>query len=251
MRVLKGTLLACAMVVTAAAQSQDPPIGDTRLTVHTLLREDVFAGFLDNNMERFARADKNLDALLAQRPDQRANLLAWKGGMNLYRAVRAHEAGNAADFAKYFKDAKDGFAEAATLSTGDQNDGVAPITGGSYAVFADRLPQEHRAAAWQQAYEAYSVLWKAQGPQIEKMPVHFQGEVLAGMAQSAQRTGRAEESAQFLDRILTLMVDTPFERTARQWKSNPSSAASSNLTCKNCHAAGRLTAKMAALQANK
>src|SRR5690349_3932253 len=69
MRAFKGALLACAMVVTAAAQSQDPPIGDTRLTVHTLLREDVFSGFLDNNMERFARADRNLDALLTQRPD--------------------------------------------------------------------------------------------------------------------------------------------------------------------------------------
>ena len=82
MRAFKGVLLACAMVVTATAQSQEPPIGDTRLTVHTLLREDVFAGFLDNNMERFARADRNLDALLKQRPDQRANLLAWKAGMN-------------------------------------------------------------------------------------------------------------------------------------------------------------------------
>jgi len=249
MRAFKGVLLACAMVVTATAQSQDPPIGDTRLTVHTLLREDVFAGFLDNNMERFARADRNLDALLTQRPDQRANLLAWKAGMNLYRAVLAHEAGKAADFAKYFKDAKDGFAEAAKLATGDEHDGVAPITGGTYAVFADRLPQEYRAAAWQQAYESYSMLWKAQGQQIDKMPVHFQGEVLAGMAQSAQRTGRAEESAQFVDRMLTLMVDTPFEKTARQWKTNPSSAASSNLTCKNCHAAGRLTAKLATLQA--
>ena len=247
MRALKGILLACAMVVTATAQSQDPPIGDTRLTVHTLLREDVFSGFLDNNMERFARADRNLDALLTQRPDQRANLLAWKAGMNLYRAVLAHEAGKAADFAKYFAEAKDGFAEAGKLSTG--GDGVAAIAGGTYGVFADRLPQEHRAAAWQQAYESYSVLWKAQGPQIDKLPVHFQGEVLAGMAQSAQRTGRAEESAQFVDRMLTLLVDTPFEKTARQWKNNPSSAASSNLTCKNCHAAGRLSAKLAALQA--
>jgi len=247
MRALKGILLACAMVVTATAQSQDPPIGDTRLTVHTLLREDVFAGFLDNNMERFARADRNLDALLTQRPDQRANLLAWKAGMNLYRAVLAHDAGNAAEFARLFAEAKEGFAEASKLAT--PSDGVAAITGGSYSVFADRLPQEHRAAAWQQAYESYSVLWKAQSAQIDKMPVHFQGELLGGMAQSAQRTGRAEESAQFVDRMLTLMVDTPFEKTARQWKTNPSSAASSNLTCKNCHAAGRLTAKLATLQA--
>ena len=79
------------------------------------------------------------------------------------------------------------------------------------------------------------------------MPVHFKGELLAGMAQSAQRTGRTEEAAQFVDRMLTMLADTPFERTARQWKADPASAATTNLTCKNCHSPGRLSAKLAAL----
>lgn len=247
MRLLKGTLLALAVMTTAAAQSPEPPIGDTRLTVHTLLREDIFAGFLDNNAERVGRAERNIALLLEQRPADRANLLAWKAGIDLHKAVRAHETGKTADFTKYFQDARDGFAAAAKASTG--RDGVAPITGGSYAVFADRLPQEHRAAAWSDAYDSYALLWKAQAAQVDKMPVHFQGELLAGMAQSAQRTGRTEEAAQFVDRMLTLLVDTPFEKTARQWKANPASAATSNLTCKNCHSPGRLSAKLTALTA--
>lgn len=214
MRLFKGTLLALALATTAAAQSPDPPIADTRLTVHTLLREDIFAGFLENNAERVARAEQNIELLLQQRPAERANLLAWKAGLDVHKAVRAHEAGKAAEFTKYFDAAREGFAAATRASTG--RDGVAAITGGSYAVFADRLPQEHRTAAWSQAYEAYALLWKAQAAQLEKMPVHFQGELLAGMAQSAQRTGRTDEAAQFVDRILTLMADTPFERTAKQ-----------------------------------
>ena len=245
MRLVKGALLAFALATGAAAQSPEPPIADTRLTVHTLLREDVFAGFLDNNMDRVARAERSLDALLKERPTERANLVAWRGGIELLHAVRAHEAGKAGEFATNFQKAKNSFAEAAKLSAG--NDGVAPITGGSYAVFADRLPQEHRAAAWQQAYDSYSMLWQAQHAQLEKMPVHFKGEVLAGMAQSAQRTGRADESAQFVDRMLTMLAETPFEKTARQWKADPKSAASSNLTCKSCHAPGRLSTRLAAL----
>jgi hypothetical protein len=67
------------------------------------------------------------------------------------------------------------------------------------------------------------------------------------MAQSAHRTGRVEESAQFVDRMLTSLAGTPFEKTARQWTDNPSSAATTNLTCKNCHAPGRLSARLAAL----
>src|SRR3982751_639432 len=221
MRLFTSVLLACAVMTSAAAQAPEIPLGDARLTVHTLLREDVFAGFLDNNMERMARGERNIEVLLKDRPDQRGNLLAWKAGIALHRAVRANEAGNAADFARYFKDAREGFAAAAAEPAG--KDGVAAITGGTYAQFADRLPQEYRAAAWAQAYDAYTTLWKAQQAQLEQMPSPFKGEVLAGMAQSAQRTGHAEESAQFIDRMLTMLAGTPFEKTARQWKDNPAS----------------------------
>jgi len=245
MRAFKGALMAFAVTTTLAAQSPEIPLAETRLTVHTLLREDVFSGFLDNNMERVARAEKNLDLLLLQRPGERANLLAWRGAIEVLRAVRGQETGKPEEFAPHFEKARKDFAEASKLSSG--NDGVAPIIGGTYAVFGDRLPQEHRAAAWAQAYDSYSLLWKQQGAQIEQMPVHFKGEVLAGMAQSAQRTGRAEESAQFVDKMLTILAETPFERGARQWKADPASAATTSLTCKNCHAAGRLTAKIAAL----
>jgi hypothetical protein len=245
MRVFRGALMVFAVVATAAAQSPEIPISDTRLTVHTLLREDIFAGFLDNNMERVARAEQHLDTLLKERPDQRANLLAWRGGIEVQRAVRAQETGKPEAFTRHFENARKAFAEAAQFSSG--NDGVAPIIGGTYAFFGDRLPKEHRAAAWAQAYESYSLLWKQQGAQIEQLPVHFKGEVLAGMAQSAHRTGRSEESAEFVEKMLTILAETPFERTARQWKADPASAATTSLTCKNCHAAGRLSAKIAAL----
>lgn len=245
MRAINGVLLAVALVSTAAAQSPDPPLADTRLTVHTLLREDIFAGFLDNNTERVARAERNIEALLQQRPERKGALLAWKGGIALHKAVRAHEGGNAAEFNRHFTDARALFADAQKNSQGD--DGVVPIVGGSYSVFADRLPQEHRAAAWQQSYEMYSTLYQQQADKLEQMPVHFKGEVFAGMAQSAHRTGRTEESAQFVDRMLTSLAGTPFEKTARQWKDTPSSAATTNLTCKNCHAPGRLSARLAAL----
>src|SRR5687767_2551805 len=148
MRLFKGTLLALALVTTAAAQSTEPPIGETRLTVHTLLREDIFAGFFDNNMERVARAEQNIALLLQQRPSEKANLLAWRGGIGVQRAARAHEAGKADEFTKYFRAAREDFAAAAKETSG--NGGVDAITGGSYAFFGDRLPQEHRAAAWAQ-----------------------------------------------------------------------------------------------------
>jgi hypothetical protein len=248
MRAIKSALLVFVVVTGAAAQSPspEPPISDTRLTVHALLREDIFAGFLRDQMEPLARAERNIEVLLKERPDQRGNLLAWKAGTALYRAVAAHESGKPDEFKRYFSEASDGFAGAAKLSSG--NEGVTAITGGTLAILADRLPQDHRAAAWSQAYDNYSMIWKQQGAGIEKMPIHFKGEVLAGMAQSAHRTGRSEESAQFVDKILALLPNTPYEPMAQRWKTDPATAARTNVTCKNCHNPGRLASRLAALE---
>jgi hypothetical protein len=48
--------------------------------------------------------------------------------------------------------------------------------------------------------------------------------------------------------MLVLLADTQYEETARQWKADPASAAKTNLTCKSCHGAGRLSARLKALE---
>lgn len=244
MRATLSLVVLCAAIAGAQTQSPEPPLADARLSVHTLVREDIFAGFLANDMVRFERGERSVEQLLKERPTQRGNLLAWRGGASMQRALMAHEAGNSAEFLKHFEAARAAFAEA---KAAPGNDGVAAVTGGSYAVFADRLPEPQRTQAWQDAYAAYSLIWKQQGPIVDKLPVHHRGELLGGLAQSAQRTGRTDEVAQYLDRMIALLPATPYEATAQQWKANPASAASSKLTCKNCHNAGRLAPTLASL----
>jgi hypothetical protein len=246
MRVVASLVLAFGVIGGVAAQSPEPPLADTRLTVHTLLREDLFSGFMANDMTRFARGERNIEQLLKDRPDQRGNLLAWKGLATMHRAVLAYEAGKKDVFLEQLGASRAAFAEAAKQTSG--NDGVAAITGGTYSVFADRLPEPHRATAWADAYTNYSLLWQQQGAAIDKLPVHHRGEVLGGLVQSAQRTGRTEEMAQHLDRMLTLLQGTPYETTAQQWKANPASAATTRVTCKNCHNPGRLASQLTAPQ---
>lgn len=246
MRVMSTLVLLLITIGGAKAQSPEPPLSDTRLTVHTLVREDIFAGFMANDMVRFARGERNIEQLLKDRPDQRGNLLAWKASARMYRGVLAHESGNSGEFLTHLQAGRAAYAEAAKQTSG--NDGVAAITGGSYAVFADRLPEPHRATAWADAYSNFSLLWQQQGPAIDKLPVHHRGEVLGGLVQSAQRTGRTEEMVQHLDRMLTLMKGTPYEATAQQWKDNPAVAATTKVTCKACHNPGRLSSTLASLQ---
>ena len=246
MHAIKKALFLIVSVTVAAAQTPQAPLSDNRFAVHTLIREDIFAGWMADDMERFSRGEKNIQLLLEQRPAQRANLMAWKGGASLYRAVRAHENKRPDEFQRYYRDAVAAFTEAAKPTT-TGSDGVAAVTGGSYAVFADRLPTEYRAYAWSQAYASYKALYNLQAGIIDRMPVHLRGEVLAGLAQSAQRTGHAEESAQLVDKMLAVMTNTPYESMAKKWKANPAVAANTSLMCMNCHDAGRLAARITAL----
>lgn len=245
MYAVKKSVLVIMLVTMAAAQSLEPPLSDTRLTVHTLLREDIFAGFMRDDMERFTRGEKNIDLLLEKRPAAKAELLAWKGGATLYRAVRAYENNRRDEFQKHYQRALDLFSEARQLDK--SGGGVDAVTGGSYVVLGDRLPKEHRAAAWSQAYDSYRVMWKQQAAFVDKLPVHLRGELLGGLAQSAQRTGRMDEMGQYLDKILEVLRGTPYEPAAKELKKNP--AADASITCMTCHDAGRLNARLSALNA--
>lgn len=249
MYVVKRTLLLLAIVTVAAAQSQQIPLSDSRIAVNTLLREDLFSGFLADDMEHFSRGEKNIDLLLEQRPAEKSTLLAWKALAKYFRAVKANEANRPEEFQQYYRQALDLLSQAREL--GPNNGAVAAISGGTAVVLADRLPKEYRAAAWSQAYDSYKLLWKYQGGGVGQLPVHLKGELLAGLAQSAQRTGQKEEAAQWVDKILEVLGGTPYESVAKKWKANPASSATSTITCLTCHDAGRLSARIADLEKAK
>ena len=174
--------------------------------------------------------------------------LGWLGWVWLgeYDHLLAHEAGKSGKFDSLHSKALTLFAEARKL--GPARSAVAAVVGGTYALFADRLPEKHRPTAWADSYTSYKVLWSQQSQVLEKLPLHTRGELLAGLAQSSQRTGRSKELDIYLDKILTLLPDTRYARVAKSWKEDPEFAARSNISCKYCHKPGRLSAKLAALK---
>ncbi len=234
-----------AKQLISQAQAVDPPLADSRLTVHTLLREDFFAGYLEGDMKRLARGEKNVEELLEKRPAQKANLLAWKASLAMFRATQANEKHNDEECKKKYQEALDLFSQAAKLTTG--NDGVNPIMGGSYVMLLDRLPQEYRAAGWKRAYECYQGMWKQQSSVVQVLPVHLKGELLAGLTLTSIRTGHDQEAVEFIDKMTTLLHDTPYEAPAKKLKADPKSAAIDSITCVSCHDAGRIGPKLAAL----
>jgi hypothetical protein len=226
------SLLFGVAVCLTAGQCPEPPLSDTRLSIETLVREDIFAGILDEDMDRLARGEKSIEILLARRPNDKPALLAWKAGTVLYRAVRGLEANRTEEFEAKYKQAMNLLAEARTL--GPKDLGVIAATAGIYALMADRLPGRLRGSAWSTAYNSYQARWKQQARDVQRLPVHLRGELLGGLAESAQRTSRMNELGEYLDKILTVAPETPYARAAKQWKAEPTAATLTRLTCLTC-----------------
>ncbi len=248
MRVLISSCLSVLFVGTAVAELPELPLSDKRLTVSSLVREDVFAGWRSNNMERFARGERNLDLLLEQRPESKAEIFAWKGGALLYRAVLAFEAGQQEEFEELYQEVLD-LHEQARLA-GPKDGVVHAVVGGSFVVFGDRLPEKYRAKAWSDCYDGYSKLWDAQSAFLANLPVHVRGELLAGLVQSSQRLGRQEDLDKYLDKMIEVLPDTRYARTAQKWKADPQVAATENVSCVGCHGPGRLSQRIKKLAKN-
>jgi hypothetical protein len=235
-----------ALCLGAAGQSSPPsPLTDTRLSIHTLVREDVFAGVLDNDMERLALGEKKIDILLEKRPGDKPGLLVWKASIILFLGVLALEANRTDEFEQKYARAITMLAEAKKL--GPRDFGVDAATAGMFVMLADRLPEKLRGEAWSRAYDSYRTLWNVQSGTLKVLPLHLRGELLGGLAQSAQRTGRTDELKDYLKQIVDVLPDTAYARVAKEWQADPKVATTKRISCLSCHAPGRLAARQAAL----
>ncbi len=245
MRSLIVTLVA-GVCLGAGDSPSKLPLTDTRFSVHTLVREDIFAGILEGDMDRFARGEQSIEFLLEKRPaGDKPSLLAWKAGALLFRAILALDAKQMNEFENKYAKSTELVDQARKLGPNDQ--GAIATTAGMYLLLADRLPENKRGKAWAAAYDSYQTLWKGQERIVDKLPPHLQGELLGGLAQSAQRTGHDKELAAYLDKILAVTPNSAYGQAAKKWKEEPRATRDTGISCLSCHAPGRLAARRAEL----
>jgi hypothetical protein len=239
---VRWELFAISVLSATAAFAQPKP---QNVPDSTWVREDLFAGFMADDMERFEAGVRKLEGLLAEQPGNSANQ-SWLASSQMYRAVRAYKSGDREQFDRWYKASTETFRKAA----GSPNIGVFAITGGTFAVFADRLPAEYQEDAYRRVYENYTALKTEQAPMFDKMPPHMRGEVLAGLAQASARLGRAEEAQSWLAQIVETMPGTPYAARAKKWQADFQLSKTTSLTCQTCHDAGRLEPTLARIKAN-
>ena len=239
MRSVLTVLFATAL---SLAFAQEKP---RNIPVSTWVREDLFAGYLDGDMVRHGHGVKKLDDVIAKNPKD-AVAVAWKGGNALLFAVRAYEAGNMPGFEAEYANALDVFASAAEIAeqVRPAREGVLAITGGSFTVFGDRLPPKRQREAWLKVRENYTALHELQKDRFDSLPVHFRGEVRAGLAQAAERLGESEKATALTQELVVAFPGTPYAVFGKRWLDKPETRAKSKIACATCHDAGRLQARL-------
>jgi len=229
-------ILATCTLVAAAAQEQRPK----NVPFYTWVREDLFAGWMADDMARFERSMQKTQEYLKEEPNN-MDALNWLGAGAVTRAVRAFAAG---DYAKGDQLFGEGLALMdKAVAAQPMNLGIHATAGGTLMFFASQLPERHYKTAIDKARDHYVLLYKAQESMLDKFPLHLKGETLAGIAETEFRGGNRETANTYLQKIVTGMPNTRYAQIAETWIKSPESVTKKDrLVCQSCHEAGRLTA---------
>ena len=235
MRILIAAFWLCSL------QAELPPKG---ITVSQWLREDYFSAYLGNDMAGFAKGEAKAKELLEANADNNEARGWWASG-KLYLAARAYQAGRAGEGDALFAAARQESQRALA-----RKDGAAVRTlGASFILLADRLPADKREALYREGRSLFAIVRQQEDAMLDKMPLHFKGEVLAAQAQAAMRLGLREEATKYLNEIVAKLPDTHYSQIAEKWLADPASAAKTQLVCQSCHEPNRLANRLKAIAA--
>jgi hypothetical protein len=215
---------------------------EQRLSLHWLVREDIFAGLLANDKARLEKGVKTLDSVAAFYEE--TDVMAWRFGAETMRAVWAHEEGRTEDFRRHYSLAMTYLDRCRATAKGEKLGIPEIFEGGVYVVSADRLPESLRAGAWERAYQSYKRLNELEASRVDRLPLHMKGEVIAGLAVATQRTGRNAELSAALETVRQKLPGTVYAKAAEKWMADPESAGKVRLACLTCHEPNTLGPKL-------
>lgn len=229
-------IAAACTLFAAAAQEQRPK----NVPFYTWVREDLFAGWMADDMVRFERSMQKAQEYLKE-DSSNMDAVNWLGAGAVTRAVRAFAAGDHAKGDQLFGEGL-AMMDKATAAQ-PMNLGIHATAGGTLMFFASQLPERHYKTAIDKARDHYAVLYKAQESMLDKFPLHLKGETLAGIAETEFRAGSRETANAYLQKIVTGMPNTRYAQTADAWIKSPEGVTKKDrLVCQSCHETGRLSA---------
>lgn len=222
-------------LLAGSAFAADAPAKPAGVTVHTWVREDLFAAVMVDDREALERGSKKLDAILAANPDD-AVAKAWRVLELLTRAAWANQKDDAQASRKLQDTA---LAIRATLLE-NKEQGVHIVLGGSLLFYAAKSPQFATEAMIRDGRDHLARVRKEQDSYFAKLPPHFSGELLSQLAFASDRLADQEGKAKYLAEMKQFLAGTAYARRADKWQAMAIKDWA-GAQCISCHEPGRLT----------
>lgn len=223
------------LLLTGSAIAADAPAKPAGITVHTWVREDLFAGVMVDDRDAVERGSKKLDAVLAANPDD-AVAKSWRVLELVTRAAWADQKNDPASSKSWMEKA---MALRATIA--DSKDlGVQTVLGGSLLFYAAKSPAQATDTMYRDGREHLIRVRKAQEAYLPKMPPHFSGELLSQLAFASDRLADQESKAKYIAEMKQYLAGTAYERRADKWQTTAIKDWA-GAQCISCHEPGRLT----------
>src|ERR1051326_4825565 len=161
------------------AHASDEMVKPDQISVHTWVREDMFAGWIGNDTVTMERGVKKLDRYLADHPDDRG-ALSWKYLAISYRMIQARRGHDDVAYAKQLAAGKE---LRSRIFTGEVRD-PAPyiIVGSSLVEVASVAPEQDRGWMFKDGRDLLAKVPELQGKVFDNLPPHMRGEVGAQIA---------------------------------------------------------------------
>ncbi|MBL8178718.1 MAG: hypothetical protein JNK48_28850 [Bryobacterales bacterium] len=219
-----------------------------KLTIHTWVREDIFAGWMAKDAEALARGEKKLDFFLASNPNH-SSALAWKHLATQYHMRDAVAKGDQTRYATLLAESKS--LQKKAIEANPKDVAVYIIVGGGWIMNAFYAPQEDKLWMYREGRDLLRQVPVMQGAAFEKLPPHMRGETWSLLAYASDRLGDRAAKDALLEKMLTQLQGSPYESRAKRWQTLPALNSETDNMCITCHEPGRLKnvqARLAAAQ---
>ncbi|HEU5055321.1 MAG TPA: hypothetical protein VFU21_02295 [Kofleriaceae bacterium] len=212
-----------------AAPAAAAPAAEERFDL--LVRDDFFAGLLENDQAALDRAMKFCEDTLAREPEH-SEAMVWHGGGLILRAGTAFRAGRRDEGMKLWTAGMEEMDRAVALAP--DSIGTRIPRGAVLLAASPFVPEPERSRLLDKGLGDYERVLQLQSDHFDKLSRHARTQLLFGLADGWSRRGDQARARGYFERVRDIAGESAYGKRARAYLAGDTSPAP--VACGGCHA---------------